>query len=379
MRLNPKSRASLRARAEAKARLKSRFRLRFRLRVWQQSVIFALLYMVILYSIVEVEKANPDGNIKSIFDGLWYSIVTLTTVGYGDFYPVTVTGKILGLVVIFSSLGVLGFLIGVITNIIQSRMEKRKRGLLGTHFVNHFVIVGWDNFAKSVTEQIINANGRIAIVTDSLNDLEIIRELYSDDIVFTLLSDYDNMDILSKINIEHSNSVFINFKDDSKSLIYSINLKKHYSVDTVVALNTSELKDTFLSVGVNHVVSKSDITSRMVASYIFEPDVAVYTEDLIQSSVNDNDFDINEYKVIEGNPYLNSKYIDVFADMKSEYDCILIGLTKVNNGVRTLLKNPSEGVTVELNDYLIIIASGDYNSRLERDFGIKEGVVRDIK
>ena len=44
----------------------------------------------------------------SVLDGLWWSVVTLTTVGYGDVYPVTAGGKILATVAMFAGIGVIG-------------------------------------------------------------------------------------------------------------------------------------------------------------------------------------------------------------------------------------------------------------------------------
>jgi voltage-gated potassium channel len=335
----------------------------------------AVIYLVVIFALVQVEKGNPNANIKTLNDGFWYSVVTLTTVGYGDFYPVSPIGKIIGLVVILSSLGVLGFLIGNFTNIIRNRMEKKKRGLFGTEFSNHFVVIGWDHFAKNVIDQIVNAHCKVAIVTNSSDKLELIKEFYPDKQVCVLLADYNNMEILKKVNIESSNSVFINFPDDTKSLIYVINLRKHYDVNMVVALQTSELKETFQSVGVNHIISKNDITSKMVASYIFEPDVAVFTEDLMETSVEEDDFDMHEYKVIETNPYLNTDYMDAFVSLKKKYDTVLIGITKIKNEERVLLKNPSKGVKIELNDYILIISNSNYQKRIEKDFGVKEGVI----
>lgn len=338
-------------------------------------IFLAVLYIVLIIVLVQVEKVSSDANIKSLYDGFWYSIVTLTTVGYGDYYPVTSIGKIIGLVVIFSSLGLLGFLIGNFTNIIQNRMEKKKRGFYGTDFSNHFVIIGWDNFAKNVVNQIVNAHCKVAVITNNKDDIELIKDLHPDNLVFVMHADYENIEALENVNIADSNSVFVNFTDDTKSLIYIINLKKHYDVNVVVALQTSELKETFQSVGVNYIVSKNDITSKLVASYIFEPDVAVFTEDLIETAVDKNDFDMHEFKITQKNPYLNMDYMDVFIKLKNDYDCVLIGIAKIMNGKRVLMKNPSSGVKIDLDDYVLIISNANNKKRIEKDFGIKEGVI----
>ena len=45
--------------------------------------------------VLQFESKSPDANITSGGDALWYSLVTITTVGYGDFYPVTAAGRII--------------------------------------------------------------------------------------------------------------------------------------------------------------------------------------------------------------------------------------------------------------------------------------------
>jgi voltage-gated potassium channel len=62
------------------------------------------------------EIDSPDANIKSGGDAVWYTIVTMSTVGYGDQYPVTELGRIIGSVVIIVGVGVFGTLTGFLAN-----------------------------------------------------------------------------------------------------------------------------------------------------------------------------------------------------------------------------------------------------------------------
>lgn len=339
-------------------------------------ICFFLLYFTFIFFLVQVEKTYDVSNIKTVFDGIWYSIVTLTTVGYGDFYPISPIGKLLGLFIILSSFGLLGFLIGSITSVINNRMEKRKQGFFGTNFSNHFVIIGWNEFGQHVTDQIVNANCKVAIVTNNKDDIEFIYDIYKQTQVFVLFADYKNTEALNKVNIKEANSIYVNFDDDSDTLIYIINLKKHFkNCNIVVSLNSIELKDTYNSIGVEHIVSKTEITSRLVASYIFEPDVASFTEDLMATSIDDYDYDMQEYKVTKNNPYLGRDYLDAFIEVKKQYDCILVGLTKIENNRRILLKNPSQGVKIELNNYILLISNCKGKKKIEEIFGNREGVM----
>jgi voltage-gated potassium channel len=63
-----------------------------------------------------IEQDAPNGNIKTASDALWYSLVTMSTVGYGDQFPVTNPGRLLGGVIIIVGVGIFGTLTGFLAN-----------------------------------------------------------------------------------------------------------------------------------------------------------------------------------------------------------------------------------------------------------------------
>ena len=88
-------------------------------------------YLVLLVLLVWAEKTDPEASIHSLADALWYSIVTISTVGYGDLYPVTPLGKMLGISFVLMSVGVLSFLIGAavsfFTGSLMPALKRRRR------------------------------------------------------------------------------------------------------------------------------------------------------------------------------------------------------------------------------------------------------------
>ncbi len=337
-------------------------------------IIGGLIFFFLLLLVIWLfEKEQENSSIKTLFDAFWYSIVTLTTVGYGDFYPVSVAGKIFGLVLVIFSLGLLGYIISNLTNKIREYMEKKKLGHFGTKAEDHVVIIGWNNFGKLITDQIVNANQKVVVVTDNKNDLELISDLY-DDSVFGLFSDLNSFENFNKINILKSVSVFINIPDDSQALVYLLNVKKVFqSLNVVVSLSNSELKDTFYAAGANYVISEKELSSRLIASFIFEPDVAYYTEDLITTASVKEGTDIVEILIVENNPYLNHDYLEAFIDLKKKHNAVLIGISRKINGSYQLIKNPTSGETIKLNDYLIFITDGAVKNKLIEEFAVPEG------
>ena len=70
------------------------------------------------------QAAFASGDFASLWDGIWWAVTTTTTVGYGDLYPTTVSGRIIGMMLMFLGIGFLSLL----TASIASRFVKEERG-----------------------------------------------------------------------------------------------------------------------------------------------------------------------------------------------------------------------------------------------------------
>jgi voltage-gated potassium channel len=86
------------------------------------SALLSLLFMMMLIlefgglAMLSVEIKSPDANIKNASDVLWYIYVTVTTVGYGDRFPVTNSGRIIGVVILTIGVGLFGTLTAFLAN-----------------------------------------------------------------------------------------------------------------------------------------------------------------------------------------------------------------------------------------------------------------------
>ena len=337
----------------------------------------ALLIWAILVSLLAwAERGHENSPIQSVGDAAWYSLVTLTTVGYGDKYPVSVAGKAIGAVFLLGSLGVLGVLVFKVSEHISDIRERRRMGYNGTSFSKHVLIVGWDEFARSVAHQLLNADLRLAIVTDAKDDVDLIYEQFPRDKVYVLFADLKDPLVLEKAGIRNAGMVFPNLETDTDKLVAILNIKRQFpDTQFVVALDHEDLRGTFRAAGVTFVLSRGEIAAKLVASYIFEPDVAEYETDLLASAKEAGEYDIQQYLVKPGNPYLGRTYGETFADLKREHNVVLIGLAKTSDGERRLLKLPSDDVRIDAGDHIIMIVNGVTERAISRVFGTAEGVL----
>ncbi len=342
-------------------------------------VVGVVVYVVLLVLLVKVERISDQSALTTYANAFWYSIVTLTTVGYGDLFPATVYGRIISSVFVLLSLSVHIVLIGTFVNLMTTIKENRKMGLNGTKMAEHAVIIGWDGFGKMVADQLLGVGKKVAIVSNNKEDIEFIHEQYSDRNIFTLYSDFKNLENLKRVNISQSSIVFVNFADDTEKLVFIINVKKVYpELEFVVTLENGDLKNTFIAAGVRNTISKYEISSKLLASYMFEPDVAFYSESIMSFPQSDSDYDIKQFLVTPSNPFVGRAYSEAFFEMKKKYNSVLIGITKRDKyGAKKLIKNPLGDLKIGPGDYLIVILNGKAFKLLKKVFNVEEGIYKD--
>jgi voltage-gated potassium channel len=76
--------------------------------------------------VLQFESKVSDANITTGGDSLWWGVVTITTVGYGDQYPVTLAGRITGVFVMFAGIGIIGALASILASILVPPPDRKR-------------------------------------------------------------------------------------------------------------------------------------------------------------------------------------------------------------------------------------------------------------
>ncbi len=132
-----------------------------------QQLIFALIVGLILFVVstgIYVSEQFAGSGFDSYFDTLWYAIVTLTTVGYGDISPSTTIGRALGMVLLIFGVGIFATISGKIASMLFDFRIKKEKGLIMLKQMRkHFIVCGWKFDFDLILEGIINSNPDITL------------------------------------------------------------------------------------------------------------------------------------------------------------------------------------------------------------------------
>ena len=100
------------------------------------SSIVVVIMLIILSSILmfNIENAAQPEAFTNIFDSMWWAVATFTTVGYGDIYPITISGKILSTIIAFLGIGLVAVPTGIISAGFVEQVDKEAKQDSDKHY-----------------------------------------------------------------------------------------------------------------------------------------------------------------------------------------------------------------------------------------------------
>jgi voltage-gated potassium channel len=128
----------------------------------RNSLLYLLAFSLVLttvffgsLSIYVVETNEQQSQINGMFDAVWWTVVTLTTVGYGEIVPVTEVGKIVAICLMFTGFILMAVFAGVMSQtLVGYLLDVREETVRMSSTVNHVVICGWNSRGPLVAEEL---------------------------------------------------------------------------------------------------------------------------------------------------------------------------------------------------------------------------------
>ncbi|MBL8965623.1 MAG: NAD-binding protein, partial [Spirochaetaceae bacterium] len=113
-------------------------------------LVFVLAVLAAAFLVWLAERRPGEGMFGRFFDGIWWAIVTIATVGYGDKYPVTDLGRVFAIFLIVAGIVLTSIISGTVASIFVERRIREGKGLQDLRVKNHLVLCGWNPNAEAV-------------------------------------------------------------------------------------------------------------------------------------------------------------------------------------------------------------------------------------
>ena len=295
-----------------------------------------------------IHLIEPD-NFPSIFEGIWWAIVTTSTVGYGDFTPITKLGRIIGMLLILSGVGLITSYFAYIAKMSISSDQQFLTGRKEFSGTGHFIIIGWNGRSKRIINSIHERmhNQYIVLIDDTLTKHPLPRT----NIHF--VQGKASLDsVLLQANIKQAERVLITadlqqneLQTDMFSVLTLLAVKGlNPHVYCLVEILTQEQKENALRAGADGIIE----TNKFASDYMQECLWRGMDEKWKENVTKENGLKIEQIPVQFDWKGQTFKQLCVTL---LEKDILVVGII---SGGETLIKPPSDAI-IHQNDILLII------------------------
>jgi len=211
----------------------------------------------------------------NVTDSIFMTIITITTVGFGQVHPLTIPGKWFTMLLVISGVGFYGFTINTIVKNFLERnfreiMEENKIQEALKKITDHYIICGGGRMAYAMAEELGNNNVRFVIIENNINAPIMKRKM--DWII--LNRDALLEETLLEAGIENSRGLASVLPTDADNLFVVLSarsLNKNLLIETRISHESSRAK--MLQAGANKIISPYVIGGIQMARSFLEPEV----------------------------------------------------------------------------------------------------------
>jgi voltage-gated potassium channel len=317
--------------------------------------VLAMLFAVLAYGSTgfvyfELEK-KPD---LTLVDGLWWSIVTVTTVGYGDYFPTTPGGRfVVAAPLMIFGIGLLGYVISLATSTLVESRTKELKGMSKITSTGHVVIFNFQSLDKverlvdELREDGAEDGQEVVLVDEDLPELP--PELMKRHVRF-VKGNPSRDETLERANIDRAAHAIVLSKkqgdshSDALSLAITLAIEaRSRSVRTTVECVEVAAQELLRKAGCDSIVCLARFDAHFLGNEVFQPGMQSVVDDLM-TAVSGQQLQLS--------PVSSSlaTFADVVGHCKREGH-VAIGLLRDHSS----LLNPAMDVKVQSSDRIISI------------------------
>ncbi len=312
----------------------------------------AILILIVVFSgsmsFVYFEKNITFGN------ALWWSLVTMTTVGYGDISPATIGGKIIGIIIMFMGIGLLGVFTATIASLFIENKKLENRGMKPVQTSNHIIICGWNYRGQEIVAE-LRADPKcskrpIVVIAD-------ISEKPVNDKNLNFIKGDINRETLNMAKIEKAHTIIVlsdnkldTYSSDAKTILNILTIK-NISPDlyTCAEIMESGNAEHCKIAKADEIIVVGELSTNLIVQATLDHGITRLISELVT-----NRYGSDLFKIKTPSDSIDKKFIDVMCELKKKHNILCIGIEDKKG--TNLTANPDNDYILKTNDQLIIIA-----------------------
>jgi voltage-gated potassium channel len=295
------------------------------------------------------------------FDSFYFTLITLTTIGYGEPEHMTEGGRYFAAFMIILGVGTIGYALSVaVQAVVESELlstfGKRKMYKDINKLSGHYILCGAGRIGSGVIRDVARSGQEFVVIEGD----ETIADRLLAQGHMVLMGDATNDDVLKAAGIERARGIVCAVSSDPDNLYITLTARDlNKEVRIVARANDEAAVGRLLKAGADKVVSPALTGSSRMSQMLLRPAVADFIE--LATMAERLELEIEQVEISQESPFIGAALRD--AGIRSEHGVIVIAIKRAGG---EMIFNPSADTIIEERDALIVIGSHDSLLALER-------------
>ena len=296
----------------------------------------------------------------NLLDSLYMTIISITTVGYGEVHPLDSRGRIFTIMLILGGMSILAYSVhyfgqhlieGELRNIFGRRRLEKKISLLK----NHYIVCGFGRMGQIVTDELRKRKLKVVVIE---KEKEIAEKLRDEGYIF-IQGDATEEDVLLKANIRKAKALVATLPEDAENLYLTITARELNKDLYIVARSTdARVEKKMYRAGANKVISPYRLGGLRMANALIRPEAIEF----IELAMEGFDVRMEEVKISDKTPFANKRLRD--SGIREKYGAIVVAIKR---GEGNYVFNPSADEVLHPGDVLIVIGKSSMLEEIIED------------
>lgn len=313
-----------------------------------------------------MEANNPSSPIDTLYEAFYWSIVTISTVGYGDVVAVTPEGQAVAIIVILAGISVLAFTTSLFVSAFSEKLEDIKEAKVIQDVAKNkgtYIICGYSEIAKEMSKKLKRANFKLLILDEQNSRVEEAKK----DGLLALNYDPGQVESYKKIGIslsKHVSAIICMHEDDVANVYTALTVRSiDKDVHILSILMQSANKQKLLFSGVDEILDDKEFVGLVAREYVGQP---VAFEVIHEVRSEDSLIQIEEIPITQR----MVEYTPCVGELGNiRYRVVLVGIYKHNK--KHFYFNPIDATLIEVGDILIVVGNRVFIKEFTKSLMVK--------